>query len=77
MESQAWTGFQRHTENINMTSSYVTLKCIDKEMEMAQEDFLNKITNVLVLSVKQHEVLSNDGYDMISNIIHWNCGEIC
>ena len=44
---------------------------------MAQEDFLNKITNVLVLSVKQHEVLSNDGYDMISNIIHWSCGEIC
>ena len=37
---------------------------------MVQADFLNTITNVLGLSVKQHEVISNDGYDIISTIIH-------
>ena len=38
---------------------------------MAQADLLNTITNVLGISVKQREVLSDDGYDTISTIIHW------
>ena len=38
--------------------------------------FLNTITNVLGLSVKQLEVLSNDGYDTISTIIHWKYDKI-
>ena len=43
---------------------------------MAQEDFLNTVTNILVLSVKKCEVLSNDGYDTISAIIHWKYDKI-
>ena len=70
MESQAWIGFLRHTENINMTSSHVTLKRIGKKMAMAKENFLNTITNVLALSVKQHKVLSDDEWDTISTIIN-------
>ena len=38
-------------------------------MEMAQVDSLNTITNVLGLSIKQREVLSDDGYDTIFTII--------
>ena len=45
-------------------------------MEMSQADFLNTITNVLGLSVKQREVLYDEKYDMISTIIHWKYGEI-
>ena len=44
---------------------------------MAQAYLLNKITNVLSLLIKQREMLSNDGYDTISTIIHWNYDEIC
>ena len=43
---------------------------------MAQAYLLNTITNVLGLSSKQREVLSNDGYDRIFNIIHWKYYEI-
>ena len=43
---------------------------------MAKEDFLNTVTNILVLSVKKCEVLSNDGYDMISTIIYWKYNDI-
>ena len=43
---------------------------------MAQEDILNKITNVLGLSVNQREVLSDYRYDTISTIIHWNYEKI-
>ena len=39
---------------------------------MAQADFLNTITNVLVLSLNQRGVLSDDAYDMISTIINFN-----
>ena len=39
-------------------------------MAMAKEDVLNKNANVLGISVKQCEVLSNDGYDTMSTIIH-------
>ena len=59
-----------------MTSSHVTLKHIDKKMTMGQADLLNTITNVLGLSVKQREVLSNDGYDTISTIMHYNYDKI-
>ena len=38
---------------------------------MVLADFLNTITNILGLSVKQREVLYNVRYDMISTIIHW------
>ena len=38
---------------------------------MSQAYFLNTITNVLGISVKQREVLFNDGYDTISTIIYW------
>ena len=37
---------------------------------MAQVDFVNTITNVLGLSVKQRKVLSNEGYNAISTIIY-------
>ena len=37
---------------------------------MSQAYLLKTITNVLGLSVKQHEVLSNYRYETISNIIH-------
>ena len=47
-----------------------------KKISMAQADLLNTITNVLVLSVKKCEVLSDDGYDPISIIIHWKYEEI-
>ena len=43
---------------------------------MSQADFLNTITNVLVLSFNQHEVLSDDRYDTISAIIHWKYDNI-
>ena len=43
---------------------------------MAQAYFLNTITNVLGLSVKQCEVLSDDGYDTISTIMHWKYDDI-
>ena len=49
-------------------------------MAMAQSDFLNTITNVLGLSVKKREVLSDDVYDTISTIIYWkyyNIHECC
>ena len=39
---------------------------------MAQADFLNTITNVLVLSLNQRGVLSDDAYDMISTIINFD-----
>ena len=42
-----------------------------RKMAIAQADFLNKITNVLGLSLKQSEMLSNDRYETISTIIHW------
>ena len=45
-------------------------------MEIKQEDLLNTITNVLGLSVKQCEVLSDDGYDTISTIMHWKYDDI-
>ena len=44
---------------------------------MAQAYFLNTIANILGLSVKKREVLSNDGYATISTIIHWKYDEIC
>ena len=47
---------------------------------MLQADFLNTITNVLGLSVKQREVISKDRYYTISTIIHWkydNIRECC
>ena len=46
-------------------------------MAMAQSDLLNTITNVLIFSVKQREVLSDDGYDTIYTVIHWKYYEIC
>ena len=44
---------------------------------MAQADLLNIIINVLGILVKQREVLSDDGYDTISTIIHWNYDNTC
>ena len=44
---------------------------------MSQADFLNTITNILGLTVKQGEMLSDDGYDTISTIIHCNYSDIC
>ena len=41
-------------------------------MAKTQANFLNTITYVLGLSVKQREVLYDDGYDTISTIIHRN-----
>ena len=46
-------------------------------MTMAQADFIKKIPNVLGLSAKQREVLSDDTYDTISTIIHMNYNETC
>ena len=46
-------------------------------MAMAQAGLLNKITNILGLSVNQREVLSDDIYDIISTIIHWKYEDIC
>ena len=43
---------------------------------MARAYVLNKITNVLGLSVKKLEVLSDDVYDTISTIINWKYGDI-
>ena len=43
---------------------------------MAQADFLNTIINALRVSVKKHEVLSDDEYDTISTIIHWKYDNI-
>ena len=45
-------------------------------MVMSQADLLNTITNVLGLSVKQHEVLYDDRYDTIYTIIHWKYEKI-
>ena len=45
-------------------------------MEMAQEDLLNTVTNVLGLSISQREVLCDDGYDTTSTIIYWEYNEI-
>ena len=45
-------------------------------MAMAQADLLNTITNVLGLSVKKREVLSNDVYGTISTIIYWKYNKI-
>ena len=45
-------------------------------MATEQVDLLNTVTNVFGLSVRQREVLSDDGYDMISNIIYWKYDEI-
>ena len=45
-------------------------------MEMAQEYFLNTITNVLGLSANQREVLSDEIYDPISTSLHWKYDEI-
>ena len=45
-------------------------------MAMSQADFLNTIINVLGLSVKQHEVLSDGRYEKISTIIHWKYDNI-
>ena len=43
---------------------------------MARAYVLNKITNVLGLSVKKLEVLSDDVYEKISTIINWKYGDI-
>ena len=43
---------------------------------MSQAHLFNTITNVLGLSVKQREVLSDDGYETMSTIIHWKYDEI-
>ena len=40
-------------------------------MEMAQVYLLNTPTNVLGLSVKQYQVLSDDAYEKRSTIKHW------
>ena len=40
-------------------------------MAMALADLLNTTTNVMVLPVKQREVLSNYRYETISTIIYW------
>ena len=45
-------------------------------MAMSKADFLNTITDVLGLSFKHHEVLSDDGYDIIYTIIHWKYDKI-
>ena len=42
---------------------------------MTQADLLKKITNILGLSVNQQVVLSDHGYEMISNIINWKYEE--
>ena len=65
MDRQVFIGLLRHTENINMTSLHVTLKHIGTKMGTAQVYLLNTITNVLGLSVKQREVLSDDGFENI------------
>ena len=46
-------------------------------MPMAQTYFLNKITNVLGLSVKQREVIYDDKYYIISTMINWKYDKIC
>ena len=46
-------------------------------MEMEKAYLFNTITNVLGVSVKKHEVLSYEGYDTISTIIHWKYDNIC
>ena len=43
---------------------------------MSQADFINRITNILGLSVKQREVLSDDRCDTVSTIINWKYDEI-
>ena len=45
-------------------------------MATAQEYYLNKITNVLGLSVKQLEVLYNNGPNKFFTIIHWKYEKI-
>ena len=44
---------------------------------MVHAYLINTITKILGLSVKQREVLSNDGYVIIYTIIHWKYDEIC
>ena len=44
-------------------------------MAMAQAGFLNKINNILGLSLNQPDVLSNDEYYTISTIINWKYNE--
>ena len=44
---------------------------------MAQAYLLNKIINVLGLSVKKREVLSDDGYSTIFTTILWKYYKIC
>ena len=46
-------------------------------MATKQAYLLKTITNILGLSVKKHEVLSNDGCDTIYTIIHWKYDKIC
>ena len=43
---------------------------------MVQENFLHTITNMLGFSVKQREVISDDGYDTIYTIINWKYDKI-
>ena len=42
-------------------------------MSTEKEDLLNIVTNVLGLSIRKYEVISNGGYDTISNIISEWC----
>ena len=58
-------------ENNNMKSLYITFKHIGPKMETVQEDLLNSVTNVLGLSFRKWEVLSDYVYYTISIIIHW------
>ena len=74
MERQVLIVFLRHTENINITCHLKTYRYKKKATE--KSDFLNTITNILGLSVKQRDVLYDDGYDMISTIIHWKYDKI-
>ena len=46
------------------------------KMAMVQENFLHTITNMLGFSVKQREVISDDGYDTIYTIINWKYDKI-
>ena len=46
------------------------------KMSTVQADLLNKVANFLGLSIRKREVLSDDGYDTISTIIHWKYNKI-
>ena len=54
-----------------MTSLHITFKNVGPKNETAQIDFLNTVINFLGLLVRKCDVLYNDGYGTISNIIHW------